>query len=62
MQNAMPEDGEGAVILLHDAGGDRAQTVAALDILIPKLKSAGYRFTTISDAANVPAVPSELDR
>ena len=55
VQNAMPKNGEGAVILLHDAGGDRAQTVAALDILIPKLKSAGYRFTTISDVANVPA-------
>ena len=62
VQNAMPKNGEGAVILLHDAGGDRAQTVAALDILIPKLKSAGYRFTTISEAANVPAYHPSLDR
>ena len=54
VQNAMPKNGRGAVILLHDAGGDRAQTVAALDVLIPKLKSAGYRFTTISDVAQVP--------
>jgi cellulose synthase/poly-beta-1,6-N-acetylglucosamine synthase-like glycosyltransferase/peptidoglycan/xylan/chitin deacetylase (PgdA/CDA1 family) len=54
VQNAMPKDGKGAVILLHDAGGDRAQTVAALDILIPKLKSAGYRFTTINEVTKVP--------
>ena len=54
VQNAMPKNGEGAVILLHDAGGDRAQTVAALDVVIPKLKSAGYRFTTIGAVARVP--------
>ena len=27
--NATPKDDEGAIVLLHDAGGDRAQTVAA---------------------------------
>jgi hypothetical protein len=41
-------------VLLHDAGGDRAQTVAALDRLIPTLKAQGYRFTTVRDALGLP--------
>jgi cellulose synthase/poly-beta-1,6-N-acetylglucosamine synthase-like glycosyltransferase/peptidoglycan/xylan/chitin deacetylase (PgdA/CDA1 family) len=36
------------IILFHDAGGDRSQTVAALPILIEKLKAQGYRFVTTS--------------
>jgi cellulose synthase/poly-beta-1,6-N-acetylglucosamine synthase-like glycosyltransferase len=34
---------------MHDAGGDRSQTVAALDRFIPEMKQQGYRFTTVSD-------------
>jgi peptidoglycan/xylan/chitin deacetylase (PgdA/CDA1 family) len=36
----------GAVILLHDGGGDRSQTVAALRPLIDGLRAQGYRFST----------------
>ena len=36
----------GSVILEHDGGGNRAQTVAALKIWLPRLIDAGYRFTT----------------
>ncbi len=50
VRNATPEDGQGAIVLLHDAGGDRAQTVAALDRLIPVLQQRGYRFTTVTGA------------
>ncbi|MFC7482238.1 bifunctional polysaccharide deacetylase/glycosyltransferase family 2 protein [Luedemannella flava] len=46
---ATPRDGAGSVVLLHDAGGDRAETVAALDLLIPKLKAQGYEFLTVSE-------------
>lgn len=53
VRNATPQDGEGAVILLHDAGGDRAQTVAALDRLVPALKARGYRFTTVGEAVGI---------
>ena len=38
-----------SIVLLHDAGGDRAQTVAALPILIDKLKAQGYQFVLVSD-------------
>ena len=34
----------GAVVVLHDGGGDRSATVAAVDTLIPLLRSAGYTF------------------
>lgn len=34
----------GAVVLLHDAGGDRSQTVAAVDRIIPTLRAQGWRF------------------
>jgi peptidoglycan/xylan/chitin deacetylase (PgdA/CDA1 family) len=35
----------GAVVLLHDGGGDRSQTVEAVDQIIPKLRASGWRFT-----------------
>ena len=36
----------GSIILEHDGGGNRSQTVAALKIWLPRLLDAGYRFTT----------------
>ncbi|GAA1417593.1 glycosyltransferase [Streptomyces thermospinosisporus] len=47
---AVPGDPDrGTIVLLHDAGGDRSQTVEALEILVPRLKDQGYRFTTLAD-------------
>jgi len=43
----------GNVILLHDAGGDRSATVAALPRIIEMYKKAGYRFITIADLRGV---------
>jgi hypothetical protein len=34
----------GSIILEHDGGGDRAQTVAALKIVLPRLLDAGNQF------------------
>ncbi|GIF78312.1 bifunctional polysaccharide deacetylase/glycosyltransferase family 2 protein [Asanoa siamensis] len=51
----LPAGDAGTVLLLHDGGGDRSQTVAALDQLIPMLQGRGYRFTTVSAALGVPA-------
>ncbi|MFK4117217.1 bifunctional polysaccharide deacetylase/glycosyltransferase family 2 protein [Streptomyces longwoodensis] len=45
---ATPEDGEGASVLFHDAGGERSQTIAALPEYIEKMKAKGYTFTTVS--------------
>ena len=41
--------GSGKVVLLHDGGGDRSQTVAALPQIIDQLRSHGYRFVLVSD-------------
>jgi len=37
----------GAVVLLHDGGGDREQTVEALDGILDTLSDRGYRFTAM---------------
>lgn len=42
----------GDVILFHDAGGDRTQTVEALSEIIPELQKQGYKFVTISELLN----------
>ncbi|MFJ8039889.1 polysaccharide deacetylase family protein [Kitasatospora sp. NPDC096147] len=36
----------GSVVLMHDGGGDRSQTVAALPLMIAGLRRRGYRFVT----------------
>ncbi len=36
----------GSIILEHDGGGDRSETVAALKIVLPRLLEAGYHFRT----------------
>lgn len=37
----------GAIILLHDAGGDRSRTVAALPAIIRDLRARGYKLVTV---------------
>ncbi|MEU3495904.1 bifunctional polysaccharide deacetylase/glycosyltransferase family 2 protein [Kitasatospora cineracea] len=48
-----PGPAAGQVVLMHDAGGDRSQTVAALAELLPELKRAGYRVGTVSETASI---------
>ncbi len=43
------ERGEGNVILLHDAGGDRDQTVEAIPRIIEALRARGFQFVTIAE-------------
>lgn len=47
-------DSKSNIIVMHDAGGNRTQTVAALKKLIPLLKSQGYQFVGLSDLLGVP--------
>lgn len=44
----------GAIILMHDGGGDRSQTVEALKIALPRLKEQGYKFVTIDELMKYP--------
>jgi cellulose synthase/poly-beta-1,6-N-acetylglucosamine synthase-like glycosyltransferase len=39
----------GNIILLHDGGGDRSQTVMALDLVLAGLKERGYDVVPVSD-------------
>ena len=39
----------GQVILMHDGGGDRSQTVEALKQALPKLAEQGYSFVTVNE-------------
>ena len=43
----LSEAADGEIILLHDGGGNRAQTVAALDKILQELTAQGYRFETL---------------
>ncbi len=40
---------KGSIILLHDGGGDRSATVAALPVLIEALQSRGYEIVPVSE-------------
>ncbi len=42
-------DFRGSVILMHDGGGDRSATVAALPVLITELRARGYQFVPVSE-------------
>ena len=39
----------GDIVLLHDGGSDRSQTVAALEKILPALQKEGYRFVKVSE-------------
>ncbi|HEX8119389.1 MAG TPA: polysaccharide deacetylase family protein, partial [Pyrinomonadaceae bacterium] len=58
-------DAAGQIVLLHDGGGDRGQTVEALPRLIEGLRARGYRFVTTTELAgltrdqSMPPLPQE---
>lgn len=43
----------GNVIVLHDGGGDRSSTVAALPLLIEELRAKGHRFVSLATLLGV---------
>ena len=47
VSNIMKNTATGSIILEHDGGGDRSETVAALKIAIPRLLDEGYHFITV---------------
>jgi peptidoglycan/xylan/chitin deacetylase (PgdA/CDA1 family) len=46
VSNIMKNSRPGSIILEHDGGGDRSQTVAALRIVLPQLLAEGFTFQT----------------
>lgn len=55
IRRATPKNGDGAIVLMHDSGGDRSQTVAALDTFLPGLQDKGYKFTNLTEALDAPS-------
>ena len=47
VRRAVAQASERTVILLHDSGGNRAETVAALPRIIETLRARGFLFTTV---------------
>ena len=62
IRNATPPDDTSAVILFHDAGGERSQTLAALRAFIPMMKERGYEFTTVTEGLNLSIAEQQEDR
>ncbi|CAM5737574.1 polysaccharide deacetylase family protein [Streptomyces hirsutus] len=60
IRRATPKNGEGAIVLMHDSGGDRSQTVEALDRMLPDLKKDGYAFDNLTEALDAPSAMSPV--
>ncbi|GAA2776570.1 bifunctional polysaccharide deacetylase/glycosyltransferase family 2 protein [Nonomuraea dietziae] len=52
---ALPSRGRGAIVMMHDAGGDRRQTVEAVDRVLGALADQGYRGVTVTQALGMPS-------
>ncbi|MCH0563837.1 MULTISPECIES: glycosyltransferase [unclassified Streptomyces] len=60
IRRAKPEHGQGAIILMHDSGGDRHQTVRALARFLPELQEEGYRFQNLTEALDAPSAHTKV--
>ena len=52
---ALPSGRHGALIMLHDSGGNRSETVRALPAIIRALRARHYRFVTVTQGLRLPA-------
>ena len=53
VRNATPPPGRGGTVLMHDGGGNRSETLAALPRLVARLRARGNTFVRVSDLAGV---------
>lgn len=60
LRNALPPRGQGGILLMHDAGGRRDQTVKALPLVISELRARGYQFVDLATYMGVPRSTVEL--
>lgn len=52
-RNLAPSGPQGQILLMHDGGGDREQTVAALDSTLTRFADQGFRVTSVGDAVGI---------
>src|SRR5205814_326260 len=68
IEQVMNQLDHGNIILLHDGGGDRTQTVKALPLIIDGLRARGYQIVPVSEllgktrAEIMPPLSSESER
>jgi cellulose synthase/poly-beta-1,6-N-acetylglucosamine synthase-like glycosyltransferase/peptidoglycan/xylan/chitin deacetylase (PgdA/CDA1 family) len=60
VRGAAPPGPDGGIVLLHDAGGNRARTVAALPRIVGRLRARGFRFVSVSQLLGVPRSALEV--
>ncbi|MDP5016455.1 MAG: polysaccharide deacetylase family protein [Dolichospermum sp.] len=54
VKNVLRDAKPGAIVLMHDGGGNRYRTVKALPEIINGLKQQGYRFVTVPELLEMP--------
>jgi peptidoglycan/xylan/chitin deacetylase (PgdA/CDA1 family) len=54
--NVLANAHDGAIVLSHDGGGARDQTIAAYERIIPALRARGYKLVTVTDLLGYPLV------
>ncbi|OCR00178.1 polysaccharide deacetylase [Oscillatoriales cyanobacterium USR001] len=52
-QNVLRQTNSGGIILMHDGGGNRSNTVTALPSIIITLKKQGYKFVTVPELLQI---------
>lgn len=55
IDRATPKGTSGSIVLMHDSGGDRSQTVTALGRFLPKMQHRGYEFANLTEALGAPS-------
>ncbi|GAA1201531.1 glycosyltransferase [Streptomyces hebeiensis] len=60
IRRATPEGTKGSIVLMHDSGGNRAQTVEALDRFLPDMQKRGYAFSNLTEALGAPSAHTEV--
>ena len=62
IDSVLEEAKPGGIVLLHDGGGDRSNTVQALPQLIAQLKKRGYKFVTVPELLEISDKQSKANR
>lgn len=61
IRNVLRQVKSGGIVLMHDGGGDRKHTVAALPQIIATLKERGYQFVTVPELLEMQAKQKKLE-
>ena len=58
--SASPQGDRGGIVLFHDGGGERSQTVRAIERMVPALRARGFEFVTVSELAGLSREQAEV--